>query len=114
MTMSNDGKSKLAILAVAPAVGGSGPPVDAKTCAGGGKPKRLLCMKEVVDRTSLSRATINRMLATMKEMGTDDLFPIPVEVSIARIGWHEAEIDTWILARPRTLDVTALNGAAGS
>ena len=101
MTISSDSKSKLAIPAATVTAGDTSPTGDTKACAGGSKPRRLLCMKEVVDRVNLSRANIYRMLATMRETGTDDLFPIPVEVSKGRIGWHEAEIDAWIKSRPR-------------
>lgn len=64
------------------------------------KPSRLLCLKEVVHRTSRSRATIYRELERQRDTGTD-LFPVPVQVSLGRIGWHEHEIDEWIRTRPR-------------
>ena len=72
------------------------------------KPRRLLGLKEVVWRTSLSRATIYRLLYESRETGVI-LFPLPVQVNKGRIGWHEHEIEVWIELRPRvsTEDVIA-------
>ena len=62
--------------------------------------RRLLCLKEVCDRTSLARATIYRMLEESKVL-QKAIFPLPVQVSKGRVGWHESEIDEWIRLRPR-------------
>lgn len=53
------------------------------------KPTRLLGIKGVVDKTSLSRTTI---YARIKE-GT---FPRGIPVSTKRHAWLESEIDAWI------------------
>ena len=94
------------------AAGGSGPPaVTAPAAAAGGpprKPRRLLCLKEVTYRTSISRAGIYRLLAEVRDTGVP-VFPLPVQVTKGRIGWHEHEIEAWIESRPRVsaVDVEA-------
>jgi predicted DNA-binding transcriptional regulator AlpA len=64
------------------------------------KPRRLLGQREVAYRTSISRAAIYRLLAEGRELGVA-LFPLPVQVTKGRIGWHEHEIEAWIENRPR-------------
>lgn len=58
------------------------------------KPLRLLGLREVEHLTSLSKANIYRKI-------NDGTFPVPVQVSKGRVGWHHAEIDAWIASRPR-------------
>lgn len=65
------------------------------------KPRRLLCLKEVVYRTGLAKATIYRLTTETRETGVP-LFPLPVQIAKARIAWHEHEIEEWIASRPRT------------
>lgn len=65
------------------------------------KPRRILCMKEVVYRTSVSRPQVYRLCDETRDTGVP-LFPLPVQVSKNRIGWHEHEIEEWIASRPRT------------
>ena len=74
------------------------------------KPRRLLCLKEVIYRTSIKRATIYRLLAEARETGMP-LFPLPVQVTAGRIGWHEHEIEEWIVTRPRAKISDVLDGA---
>jgi len=54
---------------------------------------RLLGLPVVIDRTSLSEATLRRMIAARK-------FPPPVKVSTNRIAWREPEVDQWVASRP--------------
>ena len=74
------------------------------------KPRRLLCLKEVIYRTSIKRATIYRLLAEVRETGVP-LFPLPVQVTVGRIGWHEHEIEEWIVNRPRAKISDVLDGS---
>ena len=50
---------------------------------------RIVRIGNVVDRTSLSRSTIYRMIAA----GT---FPAQLRIGIQSAGWRESEIDRWI------------------
>ncbi len=68
------------------------------------KPSRLICLKEVAAKVGLGKATIYRLLDESKRTGKV-LFPIPVEVSKGRIGWHESEVDEWIASRPPALSL---------
>lgn len=56
---------------------------------------RFLPVKEVVRRTSLSRATIYRLVQAGE-------FPPPVVLTGARSAWVEAEIASWMQARLAT------------
>ncbi len=52
---------------------------------------RLLPLREVLARTSLSRSTIYRMLA-------EGTFPASVPLG-SRVSWIESEVQNWIDAR---------------
>jgi prophage regulatory protein len=54
----------------------------------------ILSPKEVVKRTGLSRVTLWRL----EKSGQ---FPKRVNLTEARVGWEEDEIDEWIESRPR-------------
>lgn len=54
---------------------------------------RVLRMKQVVERTNLSRATLYSLISR------DPSFPRKVRLSARAIGFLEHEIDAWILAR---------------
>ena len=60
---------------------------------------RLLHLKEVLNRTSLSRTSIYRLMARGR-------FPDPIALG-ARRAWVEAEVAQWIDAR-----IAATRGAA--
>jgi len=60
----------------------------------------LISAKEVCRRTSLSRASLYRLMA-------QGAFPKPVPLHGVRKAWVEAEIDAWVVAR-----ITARNGEA--
>ena len=53
---------------------------------------RLISCKEVCRRTSLSRASLYRLMA-------EDAFPKPVALHGARKAWIESEVDAWIASR---------------
>jgi prophage regulatory protein len=61
---------------------------------------RLISSKEVCRRTSLSRASLYRLIA-------QNAFPKSVALHGARKAWVEPEIDAWIRAR-----IAARNGEA--
>jgi prophage regulatory protein len=52
----------------------------------------LISAKEVCRRTSLSRASLYRLMA-------DDAFPKPVALHGVRKAWVESEVDAWIASR---------------
>lgn len=58
---------------------------------------RFLPVKEVVRRTSLSRATVYRLV----QAGT---FPLPVTLTGARTAWVETEITAWMQSRLASRD----------
>ncbi|MBL8564318.1 MAG: AlpA family phage regulatory protein [Hyphomicrobiaceae bacterium] len=63
------------------------------------KPRKLICLKEVAYRLSISRATVYRLKD--RSLAGKGTFPLPVEIGPGRIGWHEHEIDAWLDALPR-------------
>ncbi|AVA37947.1 hypothetical protein C3Z06_28540 [Cupriavidus metallidurans] len=58
-----------------------------------GKALRILRMKQLVERTMLSRATLYVLMAT------DPTFPRKVKLTARAIGYVESEVDAWIAAR---------------
>ena len=52
-------------------------------------PERILRLKAVLDRTSLSRATLYRKI----QNGT---FPRQVKLNPRCAGWHESAINAWM------------------
>lgn len=54
--------------------------------------ERILRIREVVDRTGLSRPTVYRLVHSGS-------FPRQVQLSTQCVGWKESEIDAWIEAR---------------
>ncbi|MBW8191438.1 AlpA family transcriptional regulator [Neiella marina] len=56
------------------------------------KLKRLLTLREVMELTTLSRATIYRKM----ELGT---FPKPVQISKRRVAWRTSDVNAWIDAK---------------
>jgi prophage regulatory protein len=53
---------------------------------------RILTLRQVVERTSLSRATVARLRAK-------DAFPQPIRLSGNRVGWQEHELEAWLRSR---------------
>lgn len=66
---------------------------------------RLISMTEVVDRTSISRAHIYRMLIAGE-------FPRPVKVTGKRLAFVEAEVAAWVHARIAERDAACAGRAA--
>ncbi|MBW8191439.1 AlpA family transcriptional regulator [Neiella marina] len=50
---------------------------------------RILSLKDVKSRVSLSRSTIYRRMAA-------GVFPIAISLGCRRVGWLESEVDTWL------------------
>jgi prophage regulatory protein len=55
-------------------------------------PDRLLPPVVVIDRTSLSRTTLWRLVRRSE-------FPAPIQVSPNRIAWSEAAVKSWIASK---------------
>ncbi len=53
---------------------------------------RAISILEVVQATSLSRSTIERMLR-------DGHFPKPIRLSVNRRGWLESDVEQWLKER---------------
>lgn len=58
--------------------------------------RKTLRIKEVMDLTGLSRATIYREIKRGK-------FPSSVELSAGAVGWMSDEVDQWFEERPRRI-----------
>lgn len=58
------------------------------------EPFRLLRLREVIQRTGLSRSTIYRL-------ASDGRFPTHVKLSDSASAWREDELAAWIDSRPR-------------
>lgn len=56
------------------------------------KPNNLLPIRVVAERTSLSRATIYRLVV-------DGKFPKPIPVTEARKAWVDEDVTQWIRSR---------------
>ena len=59
------------------------------------KTKRVLRLQDVVRDYGLSRSTIYRLIA-------QGLFPAPVRLGLAAVGWDAADLDTWYSNRKAT------------
>lgn len=55
---------------------------------------RLVRMKTVIARTSLSKSTIYRRVS-------DGTFPAPVKIGKRSTGWYEADLECWLAAPGR-------------
>jgi predicted DNA-binding transcriptional regulator AlpA len=60
----------------------------------------LLRMKQLVERTKLSRATLYCL------MGADPTFPRKIKLTVRSIGFLEYEVDAWIASRAALRDAT--------
>jgi prophage regulatory protein len=59
------------------------------------KPLIMIRLRDVINRTGLSRSTIYNKL-DIKSPHYDDLFPKQVRVGSGSVRWIESEIDFWI------------------
>lgn len=57
------------------------------------KAPRILRMKQLIERTRLSRATLYVLMAG------DPTFPRKIKLTARTVGWLEFEVDAWITAR---------------
>ncbi|MCH8982274.1 AlpA family phage regulatory protein [candidate division KSB1 bacterium] len=64
---------------------------------------KILGPKEVKDMTNLSPVTIWRLEKAGK-------FPNRVNITEARVGWVESEIESWLEARPRGICQREIGG----
>jgi len=62
----------------------------------GGKPSRVLRQTEVCERSGLARNTVWKKVRAGE-------FPAPIALGGGRIGWIEAEFESWLASRPRAL-----------
>ncbi|WP_244814725.1 AlpA family transcriptional regulator [Caballeronia sp. Lep1P3] len=57
------------------------------------KALRILRMKQLIECTNLSRATLYVLMAT------DPTFPRKIKLTARSVGFLESEVDAWIVAR---------------
>lgn len=62
---------------------------------------RLLRMKQMVERTNLSRATLYALAQT------DPTFPRKIKLTERTVGYVEQEVEQWILSRAQARGVAA-------
>ncbi|MEW6343155.1 MAG: AlpA family phage regulatory protein [Pseudomonadota bacterium] len=65
------------------------------------KALRILRMKQVVERTNLSRATLYALA------GTDPTFPRKIKLTARSVGYLEQEVEDWILSRAQARGIVA-------
>ncbi|WP_229288167.1 helix-turn-helix transcriptional regulator [Burkholderia pseudomallei] len=58
-----------------------------------GKALRILRMKQLIERTRLSRATLYVLMAS------DPTFPPKIKLTARTVGWLESGVDAWIASR---------------
>ncbi|EGR4165091.1 AlpA family transcriptional regulator [Vibrio cholerae] len=56
----------------------------------GGRPMRFLKLKEVMEKTALSRSAIYRKM-------NDEEFPQSVSLGDRAVAWVESEVDEWMV-----------------
>lgn len=66
---------------------------------------RLLRIRQVCDRTGLSRSTVYELIS-------EAVLPKPVRISARTVGWIESEIDSFLQERIARSRVTSKLGAA--
>lgn len=57
---------------------------------------RILRIKQLIERTQLSRATLYVLMAT------DPTFPQKIKLTARTVGFLESEVDAWIAARAQS------------
>lgn len=57
------------------------------------KALHILRMKQLIERTRLSRATLYVLMAG------DPSFPRKIKLTVRTVGWLESEVDAWIASR---------------
>ena len=61
---------------------------------------RILPIEQVLDRTSLSRRTLYTEIS-------EGRFPKPVQMTARRVGWPEADVDSYIASKIAARDGVA-------
>lgn len=56
---------------------------------------RLLRIKDVIGKTGIARSTIYDLISKRK-------FPLAVKITEKAVGWHEEDVDQWIMSRRST------------
>nr|WP_296278064.1 AlpA family transcriptional regulator [Pseudomonas sp. UBA7530] len=59
---------------------------------------RILRLKQVQERTGLSRSTIYDRI-NIKSPRYDKAFPKPVKIGLSAVGWLEESVNDWIKKR---------------
>jgi len=57
------------------------------------KALRILRMKQLIERTALSRATLYSLLSK------DPTFPSKIQLTVRTIGFYEHEVEAWLASR---------------
>lgn len=65
------------------------PAYPMRTTAIGGRPMRFLKLKEVMEKTALSRSAIYRKM-------NEDQFPQSISLGDRSVAWVESEVDEWM------------------
>lgn len=65
---------------------------------------KLLRLRDVIDRTGLSRSTIYRRL-------DDGIFPAPVRIGDFAVRWRESALQQWMASLPRAGGTIAETGS---
>ncbi|HAS8328030.1 TPA: AlpA family transcriptional regulator [Vibrio vulnificus] len=60
-----------------------------RTTAIGGRPMRFLKLKEVMEKTALSRSAIYRKM-------NEDQFPKSISLGDRAVAWVESEVEEWM------------------
>lgn len=68
------------------------------------KALRILRMKQLIERTQLSRATLYVLMAN------DPTFPRKINLSSRSIGFLESELESWIVSRAESRVAPAIKG----
>lgn len=61
-----------------------------------GRPERILRVREVCERLSISRSTLYAMI-------NNGEFPAGIKITVQRVGWPESVVDNWIRSRPSAI-----------
>lgn len=54
--------------------------------------QKILRLREVVNTTGLSKSSVYRLIALK-------LFPVPVKLGLAAVGWRLTDINAWLASR---------------
>jgi prophage regulatory protein len=62
----------------------------------GGHPMRFLKLKEVMEKTALSRSAIYRKMDKKNLKMDEKIFPKPVNLGDRAVAWVESEVNEWM------------------